>query len=102
MIEWIFLGTFWIWGFKAIFEHPFIFWKAGLYLENKLPRWLYKPLLRCPVCMSSIHGTFIFLYSQESIYYYPVFIISLAGISYLLVEFLYPQNVENIQEEKKQ
>ena len=94
MIEWLLIGTAWIWGFKAIFEHPFIFWKIGSFIEESLPRWLYKPLLRCPVCMSSIHGTFIFYFSNVSIYHYPIFIIALAGISYLIVEFLYPENNE--------
>lgn len=102
MIEWLLIGTAWIWGIKAIFTYPFIFWKQGEWLEGILKKWICKPLFRCPVCMASFHGTFIFLFSNVSIFLYPVFIIALAGISYLIVEILYPEHeVEFLEEEQK-
>lgn len=101
MIQWLLIGTAWIWGIKAITSHPFIFYKIANDIEYHAGKWICKPLFRCPVCMASLQGSFIFAVSGLNIYYWPVYIIALAGIQFLLIEFLYPENVEDIQEEKK-
>jgi hypothetical protein len=51
--------------------------------------------------MPSLHGSFLFLVSQQNIFHYPIYIIALSGIQFLIIEFLYPEDVEDIQEEKK-
>lgn len=102
MIEQICIVTLWIWGIKAIHTHPFIFWKQGAWLDKKLPRYIVKPLFRCPVCMSSVHGTYFFLYFDMSgIMNWIVFLITLAGIQFLIVAFLYPEHESEILEEEQ-
>ncbi len=32
--------------------------RVDFYLQVKLPKYLYKPLIGCAYCMVSIHGTF--------------------------------------------
>lgn len=103
MIHWLLITTLWIWGIKAIFTYPFIFWKQGDWLDSNLPRYLVKPLISCPVCMPSIHGTCMFLYSdQTGVMNWIIFVIALAGINYLIVEFLYPENNVEILETEQE
>ena len=103
MIEWLLITIAWIWGIRAIFTKPFIFWQTGDWMDNNLPRAVVKPLIRCPVCMPSIWGTYMFLYSDQiGIMNWIIFVISLAGINFLLIEFLYPENnVEILEEDQK-
>lgn len=92
MIEQLLIVTAWIWGVKAIFTDPFIFWKVGKWMDENVYNLISKPLIRCPVCMSSIHGTYFFLYfDNNGIMNWALFVISLAGISFLIKEFLYPE-----------
>lgn len=92
MIEQIFIVTAWIWGVKAVFTDPFIFFKLGEKVEGLIGRWVSKPLFRCPVCMSSAHGTYFFLYFDRSgIMDWALFVMCLAGISFLIKEYLYPE-----------
>lgn len=102
MIEWLLIGTAWIWGIKAITTHPFIFYKIANDIEQLAGKWICKPLFRCPVCMPSIQGSFLFLISQQNIFHYPIYIIALSGIQFLIIEFLYPEDVEDIPEKEKQ
>lgn len=101
MIEWLLIGTAWIWGIKAITTYPFIFYKQANFVERYAGKWICKPLFRCPVCMASFWGSFIFAISGLTVYYWPVYVIALAGIQFLLIEYLYPEDVESIQEEKE-
>lgn len=104
MIEQMFIGIAWIWGVKAIFTEPFIFYKQGNWMENKLPKWFCKPLFRCSVCMASFWGTiFYFGYGNHLILGWIVFCISIAGINFLIIEFLYPEDefVETINNGKE-
>jgi hypothetical protein len=101
MIEWLLIGTAWIWGIKAVSTHPFIFWKFANNIEYLAGKWICKPLFRCPVCMASLHGTLIFAVSGQSVYLWPVYVIALAGIQFLLIEYLYPEDVDTLEEEKE-
>lgn len=102
MIEWLLVGTAWIWGIKAITTHPFIFWRLANNIEHFGGKWICKPLFRCPVCMSSFQGTVLFAFSGLPIYLWPVYIIALAGIQFLLIEYLYPENVEDSEVPKEE
>lgn len=92
MTEQLIIVTAWIWGVKAVFTDPFILHKQGEWLDKKLPSWIRKPLFRCPVCMSSVWGTYFYFYFDHAgIMDWIIFVFALAGISYLLKEFLYPE-----------
>lgn len=101
MIEWLIIGSAWIWGIKAITTHPFIFYKQANWIEFHAGKWICKPLFRCPVCMTSFWGSFIFAISGLNIYLWPIYIIALAGIQFLIIEFLYPEDVDTLEEEQK-
>lgn len=102
MIQWIILTVAFIWGFHALFEYPFILWKQGIWLDKKLPKFIKKPLYRCPVCMASFWGTYFFLYSdQTGVMNWILFVFAVCGINFLIVEFLYPSNEPEILEEEQ-
>lgn len=102
MIEHLAIATFFIWGIKAVTEYPFIFYKQANWLNSVLPVWVAKPIYKCPVCMSSVWGTYFFLYSdQRGLINWVIFVFALCGINYLIVEFLYPNHVEISEEEQK-
>lgn len=105
MIQYIFITVLWIWGLRAVCSYPFIFYKIADNLEVRLKRWLSKPLFLCPVCMSSIWGTYFFFYfDQSGIMNLITFIMAVAGVNYLIIEYLYPGNDVEIseKEQKKQ
>ena len=78
-------------GIHIIFHEPFIFAKWKDWVFNKLPfspkvrTWIFKPLVNCPVCMSSVWGTifYIYFYNQIDIPYL-VYVISLAGLIFVV------------------
>jgi hypothetical protein len=45
-----------IWAVHIIFQEDMIFEKQGNFIENKLGKYWSKPVVSCPVCMSSIWG----------------------------------------------
>ena len=102
MIHNIIVTALVIWGVRGITSWPFIFWKIADNLEVRLPSWITKPLFGCPVCMSSVYGTYFFFYfDQTGVMNLIVFILSIAGINYLLYEFFYPGNPEVSEQEQK-
>lgn len=57
-------------GFSALFDEHMLFERIGKFLtpiedglhrKKGLPMWINKPIWYCPPCMSSIHGTAIYL-----------------------------------------
>jgi hypothetical protein len=98
----LFLASVWIWGVKAIFSEGYIFHNAGVFIEANFAQWLYKPLIGCTVCMSSIHGTLwywivmrLFLPDLTIIFTFVgwiVFCICLCGINFILVESIYKED----------
>jgi len=60
---WIFLTSLWIWGIHFCFAKHQILWDINDWLTNKVPKWILKPLFKCPMCMASIHGTAFYLAS---------------------------------------
>lgn len=91
MIEPVLLTVAWIWGVNALFKEPFILYKVGEVLDTALPKWVSKPLFLCPPCMSSFHGTlmYIILFKVHDIPTWVIFCVCVCGINFLLKEFLY-------------
>ncbi len=72
--------------------------ESGMILERvcdyaeRLPKWLFKPLIGCVFCMASIHGTVLyFTYFNIGLIYWPLFCIcgiAVNGFVYFLIEKL--------------
>ena len=64
--------------------------KGVLWFVEKLSKdkWFYKPLCGCLPCMASIHSAYVYWVFQpftlQSLYVYPVYIIALSGLNYLI------------------
>ena len=82
------LTSLWIWGFHGFFQ------LSGL-LDSidttKMPNWLKKPMFSCPPCQSSFHGTFAFImfHHNLNILLWPIFVLCLCGLNYIIKEHLY-------------
>jgi hypothetical protein len=79
----------WIWGVNCLFSENHIFEKAGDWIHENLPEWIYKPTIGCAACMSSIHGTisyFIFAYKDFGLWLWPVFCIVLCGLNFVIIK----------------
>src|SRR6187455_3310443 len=46
-----------IWAIHIIFQKDMIFEKQGDWIEKKVGEYWSKPLVHCPICMSSVWGT---------------------------------------------
>lgn len=57
----ILIAVTWIWGFHYTFKDGEIFGRPGNWMRVRLPEWFLKPTIDCQYCMSSVHGTIIFL-----------------------------------------
>lgn len=58
----------------------------------KAPWWITKPVYACPTCMSSLHSTYFFipfalLTDVRLFYIYPLYILTLAGLSTILARY---------------
>lgn len=55
-----------------------------------IPYWLTKPLYNCPPCMASIHSTYVYWFFMpfelHSLYIYPIYILALSGLNYIISE----------------
>lgn len=91
LIQLLFIGVAWTWGVHVIFQKDYLLEGAGKLLRKTLPELLSRPLFDCPVCMSSIHGSLIFFilggFTWKLVF---VYVICLAGINFIIVEYLYP------------
>jgi hypothetical protein len=93
------LNSLFIWGLYAASQYSFdingnitdkeILWKLKYYAE-KLPLFIGKPLILCPICMSSVYGTILYLfsYNYSEYMYLPLYIICLAGLQYLIFRII--------------
>lgn len=91
----------WIWGVKCVFSTGHIFEKAGEWVDDRLPEWIYKPTIGCQACMSSIHGSL--WYWTFGIVFIPVtgiiltlivwvlFCVCLCGVNFILLESIYKE-----------
>lgn len=90
------IACLWIWGFNFLFKKKEIFGFFGDLMRDHITKWIVKPTIGCPACMSSIHGTLVYLSwvnltVQHEIYYWiwPFFLICLVGINHIIIEHLY-------------
>ncbi len=106
MIELIIINSLIIWGVYASLQEGFIYGWIGDWIrggrntrygyKNNLPSWIKKPLATCPICMSSVYGTPIFLFAHLTglinfefyIFVYICYIFALAGLQYLILTFM--------------
>lgn len=53
-------ASLFIYGFNILFQEGHLLEKQGEWITNKVGERWAKPLINCPICMSSIFGTLIF------------------------------------------
>jgi hypothetical protein len=93
------LAVTWIWGVRCVFSEGYVFERAGLWWESKVPAWIYKPTIGCSACMASVHGSLwfwtwgkVFLPDVGvimALIIWAMFCICLCGINYILLEIIY-------------
>jgi len=71
-----------------------IFWWVRYYGQS-LPIWLQKPIFRCENCMSSFHGSYVFItylylndHPIEGLYLYPFYVLALSGMNSLVGKYI--------------
>lgn len=57
----LFIAVTFIWGLEYTFNDGEIFGKPGNWMRKHWPVWVCSPLFDCKWCMSSVHGTWIFV-----------------------------------------
>lgn len=93
---WIILTSVWCYGFHNAFEPDMILSKAGDYLRSKVSENLLKAFISCPMCMPSVHGTFIYLHACQGDYSVTgclMFIVCASGINYVLYNLFPPTDI---------
>lgn len=86
------VGACWTWGVHCLFEDGYILGNAGSWLRKRLPAWIYKPLIACPPCQSSLHGFAISaFYYDWHIYQMIAYMICLCGLNFVIKSILYPE-----------
>lgn len=96
-LELIFMNALFIIGLYEATEPGRILANLHDFLEERLPDWIYKPMLGCVYCMASVWGTLLFVlatfidfkrgFIQPEWYrfiYLPIYIVALSGLVYLL------------------
>ena len=82
------LTSLWTLGVTSLFQEGMILERLGQLMDETLPAWMNKPFWRCPPCMASIHGSIsylTFLSGDYGLLCWPVFVICLAGLNYVIV-----------------
>lgn len=86
-LVWLIISSLWIWGFNFCFREKQIFGAVGKFLDDTLSNWICKPLFKCPMCMSSVHGTILFLllcstyHKPYHVDYHIFFMVALCGLN---------------------
>jgi hypothetical protein len=92
---WIILTSFWCWGFHNAFEPGELFGKIGDCMREKFTEFQLKPIIGCPICMSSIHGTTWYFISQPvySFTSWIMFIVAASGFNYVIHNIFPPSDI---------
>jgi hypothetical protein len=92
-------AVLWVWGFFALFNSRYLLGGVHAWLEGKTNYKVMKPIMACPPCMASLHGTIIYviMFPGFNVLQWIVFVIVLMGANFLIKEFLYPEPVEEFQ-----
>lgn len=75
-----------IWGLACLFTEGMIFGWIGSRIENMDDRykWLLKPIILCPPCMSSVWGSVAALYLGYDISHWLVLVFTTVGLNYII------------------
>lgn len=69
-------------------EQKGVLWFVEKWAKNK---WFYKPLCGCLPCMASFHSIYVYWifypFTLHNLIWYPVYIIALSGLNYLIETF---------------
>lgn len=91
----LFITSLFIFGLTASFSEGYIFHPIDKWIEQKLPKWLYYPLIACSICMSSFWGTLAyFICFYDGILLWIPFCFCLCGLNFLILR-LY-ESIQNI------
>lgn len=72
-------------GLNRTTEEGMIFEKLGTYCDSVLGSFWNKPVVGCPPCMASLHGTYFFaIFSGLSLMYLPFYVLALSGLTYIV------------------
>lgn len=94
ILPFLFLGIGWTWGVHCLFEEDYLLHPIAKAVDW-LPDWVKKPLHTCPICMSSIHGSLIFMFFiKAALIWWPVYCISLCGFNYIIHSYVALQEKE--------
>jgi len=83
-IQWILLSVFWIWGFQYSFRDGEILGKLGNWARCHWEEWVLSPTIECNKCMSSVHGTFWYLYAywqDYNFFMHALFVVAICGLN---------------------
>lgn len=72
----------------VIEDSKMVFWRLNYFCSKYISEWWMKPLFTCPICMASVHSTYVYWIFMpqtfDSLIIYPVYVLALAGFnSYL-------------------
>jgi hypothetical protein len=62
-----------------------VFENVGTWIEMRLPEFISKPLLTCPVCMSTVWGLPIAIVTQSG-FIIPIYWVALAGLIHIITK----------------
>lgn len=100
------IASLWCFGFWKAFDTDMIFEKIDTWARGKtfiteggnrhkvsghMPRWLYKPLMGCVICMASFHGVLFYVVvvgldeQPEQLF---LFVVALSGLNFLLSQLV--------------
>jgi len=98
MLKLLVISVLFINGLYAIFHRPMIGYKVKESFITLLTRFLgvrlgyqvAKPIISCPICMSSVWGSIIYFSAGNEITWsWPLFLILLSGAIYLIMCLTY-------------
>jgi hypothetical protein len=92
LLQFIAIVSLWSWGFYNAFQEGQILGRIGEWLRDEIVDTWLKPIIGCPVCMPSIHGTVLYLVIGESFNIVTLFVIIVcaSGLNFVIKEHLYP------------
>jgi hypothetical protein len=80
----LFISSLAIFGLYFSFDTNNVLSFFGDFVRKRLPERIQMPLTECVVCMASVWGTILFPFTGVSIFFYPIYIIALAGLNFIV------------------
>lgn len=79
----VLIASLWCLGFWKAFDAEMIFSRLDTDYLQKLPDWIYKPLVGCTICMASIHGGTWFIVLNGLSWWIVPFVVCVAGLNFI-------------------